>query len=377
MMADVYYEGYQANIPFYENATIKEIFNKFLAKINKQTNQIYFLYNGKIINGSEIINDVMNKDDRERKKLSIIIKDILEKELIKHSNALCQCGSPCFLEFDNYKISLRCQKGHFTNNILIREYKELQEIETSKIVCEICHMKNKSNVKNGEFYKCVKCRLNICPSCKEDHLRNSSRRHRKAIFGYDEHIFRCPYHLKEFNSYCPNCKKDLCLKCRKNHRCKRCNEVAIKYDTIFEKKENLEEQKNRLDKLINLFREQINEIIKYLNEVADYLKNYIDINAELLNIYNSPKLNYQMVQNIESINFEKAINDLTKINEEENLVNKFSHIMNIHHEMNYINDLTCIYKINENNDEMRILSKDFIDINQDICNIEVDGKTME
>ena len=379
MWSKINYNGDEYKIPFNENDIVKNVFQKFLVKVQKPMNKVLFLYDGKKIDENEILSEIMTKEDKSEKNVSILVQDISEKVLLITNNPLCPtCAAECTIKSENYKFYLKCKNGHITNNILVQEYKELQEIDSAKIICDVCHANNKGNTPNGEFYSCLRCKINMCPSCKDKHLKNRTKKskHKRNICIYEEHTYICPYHRKEFISYCTNCKKDLCENCEPRHR-GRCS--LIKYSEFLGKKKNMFNGFQELKKMVDLYVEQINLIIEKMNNVKNNLYNYLEINNRLLNIIKAKdvKLNYNLYQNVKSINFEKAIGDLNKINEEESTINKFNDIMQKYFLFNYISDLSLTYKINKYDEEIRVLSKEFVKINKKVCKLEIDDKQME
>ena len=69
----------------------------------------------------------------------------------------------------DYKINITCKNGHIINGINFNEFENTQIIDISKIKCEECQEKDKSNTYNNEFYYCLMCKKNICPLCKIKH----------------------------------------------------------------------------------------------------------------------------------------------------------------------------------------------------------------
>jgi len=77
----------QRNISIYSqlNEKFEDICKKFALKINKDINKIQFIYSGKYINMNDKLLhlvEVINKVDKERKKMSIIALDIYNESII-------------------------------------------------------------------------------------------------------------------------------------------------------------------------------------------------------------------------------------------------------------------------------------------------------
>ena len=156
----------QSNI----NEKMKDLFQKFLTKIQTNKNSIYFFYQGKLINEELQVNNIIINDDKQKNKMNIIVSNTNElKEnnfIIKSENLICpKCGENCFLEINNYKLSLfNCKNGHNIKDLEFDKYEKTQEIDKSKIICEKCKENNKSVY--NEFFRCLSCKINLCPVCK-------------------------------------------------------------------------------------------------------------------------------------------------------------------------------------------------------------------
>jgi hypothetical protein len=140
-----------------------DIFNKFVTKLGKDLNDIYFIYGGgKIDENSNnlTINEIANEEDRKRNKMNILAyeikKNIPKNNIIKSSEIICfECGENAICFIDNYKINLfGCKNGHKINNILFNEFENKNTRDESKIMCNICKKNNKANSFNRLFYKC-------------------------------------------------------------------------------------------------------------------------------------------------------------------------------------------------------------------------------
>ena len=138
---------------------------------------------------------VNNKDDSNENIMIIKPKDI----------SCPKCGEISRINITDYKILLQCKNGHNKGNILLNEYKNTQKIDISKIICDECKINNKSNTYQNIFYRCNKCKKNLCPLCKDNH----NKEHK--IINYEEKDYICKEHNQKYTSYCEKCKKNLCL----------------------------------------------------------------------------------------------------------------------------------------------------------------------
>ena len=136
------------------NEYMKDIFGRYLIKINKSINDVFFLYNGKQI-AEELKLEEINKEENE---IKILVTDILDKnnkneEILKQSkDIICpDCKNICLINFKNYKIKLNnCKNNHSIENILFDEFNNKQKINE---LCNICNNSKEEMYKN-KFYKC-------------------------------------------------------------------------------------------------------------------------------------------------------------------------------------------------------------------------------
>ena len=139
------YEGINTIVQSNINDKMKDIINKFLIKIDKKENNLYYLYNGNIINNELTFIEQANELDKERKKMNIIVynKDEdnnIKKEIISKDIICPDCKENILIEIKDFKINLSgCKNNHSINDIILNKYEETQKIDLSKIKCDICH----------------------------------------------------------------------------------------------------------------------------------------------------------------------------------------------------------------------------------------------
>ena len=188
------YYGININIKCNLNEKMKDIYNRFKDKVNLKNNNIYYTYNGEILKDEELkLEEIVNIEDKKRKKMNIIIyNNIIKEEIIKSKNIICpECKENIRMNINEYKIDLYgCKNGHNIKNILLNEFEETQNM--TDIICNICKNNNKSISYNNIFYKCLTCNNNICPLCKCNHDKNH------IIINYDEKYYICNEHNEKY-----------------------------------------------------------------------------------------------------------------------------------------------------------------------------------
>ena len=123
---------------------------------------------------------------------------------------------------------------------------------------------------------------------------------------------------------------------------------------------------------------------------------YYEINNNILNNYQKQNRNYQILKNIQQININNEIlNKIKNINNANNIKNTFFEMIDLYNNINSddniiigkeqdkktenkiinedkslsdkLNEMTIIYKIDKNQDEIRIFGEYFIENNKDNC----------
>ena len=169
----------------------------------------------------------------------------------------------------------------------------------------------------------------------------------------------------------------------------------INYRSIYPKIDNIKNKMNELKNIIDKFNNEINNIINILLKVKNNINKYYEINNRIINNYEIKNRNYQRLQNINDINNEIIINDLNKIIKDNNINDKFNNILNIFTKMNIDNkskknmnkednkilennnnEITLIYKINLNEDKIKIFGSDFVQ-KKNNCKIKYENKEYE
>ena len=373
MWIEFHIDGQPIKVPCQESEAINEIFPRCETKLQKKIDMRFlnFIYNGKVAQNNIPLAQVINEDDRNRNILCILVNQN-DFDQIAHNIVTCpKCLCEVDLSWQAYKAKLKCPNGHFFNNLSVLEFEKTQELELSKIVCDICKQTKFVDCLPENFKRCSKCKINLCKDCEEIHLKEFNKKKRNKHLEYIKEFklenFQCLIHKKNFNSFCQICEKDLCCECRIEHQCGKIKEYSEMISDINE----LSGKRENLKKYRKIFNEQVNEIIEHLNELKNNIDSYIELTSDLLDKFNPFKTNYKMIQNIKSINLDEAIYDLTKINLNDDLINKFKDMMYLNKKIKYADEITLIYKINPGATKIKIFDEDFVKENSDKCYIIV------
>ena len=350
--------GISMNIQAKRSEYMKDIFKKYSIKMEKNIENLFFLYNGIKLNEEFRLNQINNSD----KDIKILVGENLNNKTENTNenfpkNIVCpKCGENCSIYISDYKINFsKCKNGHNIKNILIDELPSKLKINDTKIYCGKCNI-DKDEVYNKEFYKCLECKVNLCPLCNSKHNKKHN------IIKYDLLNYTCIEHVEKYLFYCKDCDKNLCGLCGLDHDR---NHNIINFKELLD--ENIDENFNRLRIKIDILKIQINNINNRLNKIINNLELFYKLNELILKNYENKNKNYQIFQNIDEINnFNiKIIDNINKVVDEEKIDIKLNYLNDIYEKMtnkNYI----VLNKKNSNKDieDIKINTKNSIEIIQ-------------
>ena len=328
---------------------LEEICNRFALKIGIDKNNLLFTYKQDIINEELTLKQLDDTKDKKSNKINIFVEEIKEeKNNIKLKEIKCpECNENVRISIKDYKINLfECKNGHEKNNILLNEYIKEENRYLSKIICKNCYKSNINN--NDSLYKCITCENTLCHLCKLNHDKNH------IIINYDKINCICNKHDEIFIKYCNQCKENICKLCEDNHK----NHNIINFEEIFPNKNKSKKEMKQLKNNIDKLKEYIKDIINKLNVFIDNIEIYYNISYNITN--NHENMNYKIIQNIKEFQSFNTIliNDINKIIKDDNLNDKYNHIIDIYNKMTnkideskynkYMNKIRYKFKKNPN-----------------------------
>ena len=376
---------------------------KFITKADLNLEDVYFLYNGGYLELEKTVDNIINKDNRADKKMSILVNLLnFENKTTKNNFVISKipicptCKSNSRMIMKEYKILLlKCKNMHKSNNLFLGDYEETQKIDESKIICENenCVKKgNKNDSYNNIFFICLTCKKNLCPMCRKSHANNHN------IINYDHKYYICQKHNNPYISYCENCLENMCMICEPEHK----SHKIIHFSKFLPKNEDLIKKINEIRDLIDKFKQNIIEVTKkeIFDKVIENLESYYKIYNNIINNYDINFLNYEILYNLnEFLRDNSIINDLNYIINKDNKEEKNSKINNIYKKLctNEIEEMTIIYNaiyrndrsffrnlpINKNKrkkfkeNELMLFSSEFVEKNKDKCKIIYEEKEYE
>ena len=295
----------QANL----NDSFESVLTKLQTKISTNLNDVCFLSNGRSINKTDIINDILSKTEKQNRKIKIMITDIKgeidgNENIINSEDIICpECQELCRYEIKNYNIKLYdCKNGHERKNIRLNEYMNTQNIDLSKIICDKCQNNDKSTSYDNKFFICGECKMNLCPICKSNHDKSH------LIINYDSKNYICYKHNENYVKYCENCKKDLCFCCLQEHN----EHDIVNYEDELVNIKDILKSMNKLRITIDKYKQNLKELITKINKVIEYVDIYYDINKKILDNYQKgKKRNYNLILNLKEL--QNSINEQIEI----------------------------------------------------------------
>ena len=355
-----------------QNEKLSIVFQKFSIKVEIKREYLCFLNNGKVLT------DIMTEADvalnQNMKKIITVIdnspKDESKEVIIKSKEIICpQCKESASISMQDFHIIIsNCINGHKTEYIKLKDFEETQKIDISKILCEKCSNKNMGNVSGNIFFRCIDCKMNLCPLCKSRHNQNH------MVLNYENKIFICEEHGEAFISYCFSCKKNLCFQCGDkhiNHDIKYFNQM-VKENNKEKIKENLDKFRNDIDKL----KKDVKNISDMFNKVIENYEYLYSIKKNIIENMDKKFRNFQTLNNQEFIYNNEE--DLVNIINSKNIENQLINILKTYQKMTkYEFSLIIKYKINNNDKKLKIFGEDFVKINKENCSIIINNQESE
>ncbi len=237
------------------------------------------------------------------------------QNLPEKNNMRCpKCHLIPFITFDNKNpntfLYLQCDNKHNINGELKELYKNSRNFQIDSIKCQNC---NENNISKINY--CIDCYGFFCE--KESHSLN--KKHYEIPLQKIDCCCREKGHINQnVISYCHKHKKNICNNCKQEKH--QGDEIE---NFVFLKEEKFETIKNNIqnceEKLKNL-NKNITSFISFLKKLSEQIrtefekfkeKNELEIKIayDIINIYeykkNNNSINYQIIQNVKNIIFNK------------------------------------------------------------------------
>jgi len=304
----------KSELNFQKDDLILNIFSSFATKINKNIENLNFLYSGEKLTNYEnkklcelnSKDNIINISVYEKKELNDNPSNKLGLKISEH--IICpKCKNFSEIDISNFKILLKnCDNNHSMPGLFMNDFITTQYIDDSKILCNECKKSGK-DIEEKDNIKLLMCSCGkiVCQGCFENH-KNKEENHSLNHYNinYNDKNYFCFKHNEMYTSYCQNCKKNICNKCEEEHNkhlIENYKKISPK-DSLIEKIKNMNEQ---LISKIKKFNRELNELINLLNNIANNIQNdlkiFLQISNKVIKDYNDTKKNYQTIQNLKVI----------------------------------------------------------------------------
>ena len=309
--------------------SFKNITEKFAQKVNVELKTVYFIGNGIIIPENALINDLL----KESNSATILVKPYNEGEdrtiFVDSKEIICpECQEPCRFQIENYKIKLSdCKNGHYIQNIKFEEFQSKQNVNYTNIICSDCKVANKGESTDYKFDYCLACNKNLCILCGYKHDKNHK------IIDHDNKCYTCLKHNEIFSKYCLDCKKNICFTCEDEHG----NHEMESFEKIMPDINKIKNDQKILKDSINLLKQKMKDIT---DELIGNLEAIYKINEQMIKLFENQKRNYEILKNVNEINFHNKIiiDDINNITQN----NKLIDIIQLYHKMKDIQNFEII-----------------------------------
>ena len=276
-------------------ANLKDTFqcaiDKYTQKSSLNPDNLIFLLDDTEINAKQNIESQKNFINKKDNQMEIIVKSKEENKnqiIVKSKQIICpKCHEPCKISFENNRVNLYHYINNHVTNVNLKNYQSTQEINLSKIICNVCKKRNKGNSNKNEFFKCLTCIYNLCNLCKSTH----DPKH--IVVEYELKDSICKRHNDKFIKFCLACKLNIYIVCELEHK---------EHETIYfgEMMINNDELKSLLLNIKNdkgLFKAQLKEVIKKLTEFSEDFDIYYEIKNDIINNYDIRNKDFYMLHN--------------------------------------------------------------------------------
>ena len=366
----IIFNGNEKQIKSDKYTRIGSVLNNYAKEIDMDINNLYFIYNGDLINLEKSFDDICEKS----KEINILVYEYEnenDNEELKISNdIICPiCKEICMINFKDYKITLNnCKNGHNISKILFEELNDFQKINESKITCKKCS-NNKNETMDNKFFICLDCNINLCPLCKLNHIKNEKKH---LIIDYDIKNNVCNEHVERYILHCEKCNKDFCDNC--NHH--NVHKVSFLFKYIKKVKIKRDDLRIKIDKLKNELLTNIENTA--LNKIIQNLELYFNICDNIVKNFDKKGKNYYSLMNTQNINDfnEMIFEDIEKILNEKNIDNKNNLISNLYNKMIINSEFILKYNIKKNG-KLKILGEPFVKKNKNNFILIINQKTYE
>ena len=363
---------YSLNI---DNTIITNIYKyivDFISIIKKSSNDLYFICKGKPLSSEDMKKEIDLKAIKNH-YFKIFVYDLdCKKKEVNEENIICpECENISILDIKNSKFSIvNCKFNHKITNLPIDLFIYLQNFVYKEIKCSECN--NNSCLYNRFLY--CSCDNFICPLCEIKHI-NKNNYHN--LIDYKKRLNFCKIHNKKYNSYCLNCKMNLCISCEGENHINNSIEFFIKKENLIDNLRteifiDINKTKSKINDYLNELGQINKNVFDYINQIKTKMNYYIKVYDIITKILNNLG-NYENRNCILNLKNKTLFNEVNNIFEEVNI--KFKHFLLKNNNKNKeSDDIIIIYKNKGNKNKIKIFGEEFVKNNKGNCSIIINNK---
>lgn len=269
---------------------IKEMLQDFINKINPESRIIdfTFTFEGNLIESSTYEQKI------EESELFKDIKDVILISVDKNIKILqcpkCNYGD-CVVSLIDYKTTFyNCEHKHLVVSSYDKYFND-QIYFCENVRCAGNNCETNARM-DPNFFLCLTCSklLNntksFCSRCIKKHNNQYNDEAKDVIINYEDKNYYCKNHIKRMETYCFDCKTNLCSDCvlqHKDHKIKSIDSLIPTEREITELKNSLKDIKKKL----KLLKEVVDDLIYKLNGGKRLYEKYYKIASTIFEKYES------------------------------------------------------------------------------------------
>jgi len=295
-------------IPFKPDDKLSQIFDSFASNVGEKASDFEYFCKGKKIEDTDLtFPEVKNNNNARKNEITVMQRSKIMK------CPKCVCNN-AIIKIEDYKLKFSECRYHHEEIHPFDDYEKTQAINYEKIKCnnDKCGKTQKEELK--DFKNCFGCSkvpkfpIYYCKDCcgKGKNIKGCNKNHK--MIDYSEKYYYCPDHIKEFMSYCKDCKTNICEQCENNHN----NHQIVRFDPMIKNinvkslESKLETIKEKAEQLQIIVREIKNMMDKAVETIEKYYYIGKDI-IEKYKSYNSKLKNFQVLQTIKNLSYSNKV----------------------------------------------------------------------
>ena len=205
------------------------------------------------------------------------------------------------MDISKHIITSDCDFNHHCTLDLNQFLKKSTNHSLYDVSCTLCQKnQNKSKV---IYQYCLECNNFLCNLCSQNHdnKKNNKVHH---LISIDKLNSFCILHKIKYNSFCENCSKNICPKCKvfhEKHKIINFESVIPSKEEILLKRNMINKQREEITKLENSFKEIMQQIVNKFHESIENELKQIEFEEIIVSKTESIPSNYYQFLNFSEL----------------------------------------------------------------------------